>query len=63
MILRRVNNAAGGAPEVADKAVAYQRITAKELSSKWDETVRQLETRGIKIVNAKNALDGALSIR
>ncbi|CAM9433396.1 unnamed protein product, partial [Ectocarpus fasciculatus] len=41
----------------------YQGITVEDLSTKWQETVDELERRGITVTNAKNALEGALSIR
>lgn len=64
MIVRKLESAAGEAMEVADtKAIAYQGITEDQLNSIWDETVRQLDSRGVKVINAKNALEGALKIR
>ncbi|CAB1106422.1 unnamed protein product [Ectocarpus sp. CCAP 1310/34] len=41
----------------------YQGITVEELSTKWQETVDELERRGITVTNAKNALEGSLSVR
>ncbi|CAM9749420.1 unnamed protein product [Ectocarpus sp. 4 AP-2014] len=45
-----------------DTAV-YHGITVEDLSIKWHETVDGLERGGITVINAKNALEGALSIR
>ncbi|CAM9921826.1 unnamed protein product [Ectocarpus fasciculatus] len=54
----------GDAAETAgDKTVVYQGITVEDLSTKWQETVDDLERRGTTVTNAKNALEGALSIR
>ena len=41
----------------------YHGITVEDLSTKWQETVDELERRGSTVTNAKNALEGALSIR
>ncbi|CAM9429439.1 unnamed protein product [Ectocarpus sp. 12 AP-2014] len=52
------------AAETAEgKTDVYQGITVEELSTKWQETVDELERREITVTNAKNALEGALSIR
>ncbi|CAN0161133.1 unnamed protein product, partial [Ectocarpus fasciculatus] len=52
------------ATETARGEIAvYQGITVEELSTKWQETVDELERREITVTNAKNALEGALSIR
>ncbi|CAN0218727.1 unnamed protein product, partial [Scytosiphon promiscuus] len=54
----------GEATEKAEiKTGVYQGITAEELSTKWEEAVLELDRRGITVTNAKNALEGALSIR
>ncbi|CAM9785732.1 unnamed protein product [Ectocarpus sp. 13 AM-2016] len=54
----------GDATETArgDTAV-YQGITVEDLIIKWQETVDGLERSGVTVTNAKNALEGALSIR
>lgn len=41
----------------------YQGIKVEELNAKWQETVVELAKRDITVTNAKNALEGALSIR
>ncbi|CAN0148410.1 unnamed protein product [Ectocarpus sp. 6 AP-2014] len=48
---------------VGGKADVYQGITVEELGTKWQETVDELERRGITVTNMMNALEGALSIR
>ncbi|CAM9929296.1 unnamed protein product [Ectocarpus sp. 6 AP-2014] len=54
----------GDATETAGgNTVVYQGITVEDLSKKWQEIVDELERRGIIVTNAKNALEGALSIR
>ncbi|CAM9482299.1 unnamed protein product, partial [Ectocarpus sp. 13 AM-2016] len=54
----------GDATETAGgKAVVYQGITVEELGTKWQETVDELERRGITVINTNSALEGALSIR
>ncbi|CAN0396606.1 unnamed protein product, partial [Ectocarpus sp. 12 AP-2014] len=54
----------GDATKMAEgKTDVYQGITVEDLSTKWQETVDELERRGITVTNAKNALEGALSIR
>ncbi|CAM9811033.1 unnamed protein product, partial [Ectocarpus sp. 8 AP-2014] len=54
----------GDATETArGETAVYQGITVEDLSSKWQETVHELERRGVTVTNAKNALEGALSIR
>lgn len=45
------------------KAGAYRGITVEALNAKWHETVLILEKLNIKVINAKNALEGALLIR
>ncbi|CAN0102649.1 unnamed protein product, partial [Scytosiphon promiscuus] len=45
------------------KTDVYQGITVKDLSTKWEKVVLELDRRGITVTNAKNALEGALSIR
>ncbi|CAM9658573.1 unnamed protein product [Ectocarpus sp. 12 AP-2014] len=47
----------------ARKTGVYQGITVEALSAKWQEAVDGLAKRGVNITNAKNALEGALSIR
>lgn len=57
---------AGGEEEMGageGKTDVYHGITLAELRTKWQETVRDLERRGIRVTNAENALEGALSIR
>ncbi|CBJ26199.1 LRR-GTPase of the ROCO family [Ectocarpus siliculosus] len=41
----------------------YQGITVEALRVKWQEAVVGLARRGVNVTNAKNALEGALSIR
>ncbi|CAN0527039.1 unnamed protein product, partial [Ectocarpus sp. 8 AP-2014] len=53
----------GDATETGGKADVYQGITVEELGTKWQETVDELERRGITVTNTMNALEGALSIR
>ncbi|CAM9841435.1 unnamed protein product [Scytosiphon promiscuus] len=45
------------------KAGVYQGITVEDLTAKWRDTVLALEKKGINVINAENALEGALSIR
>ncbi|CAM9442278.1 unnamed protein product [Ectocarpus sp. 13 AM-2016] len=47
----------------AANAGGYQGITVEDLIAKWLETVDELARREITVTNAKNALEGALSIR
>ncbi|CAN0191518.1 unnamed protein product, partial [Ectocarpus sp. 12 AP-2014] len=35
----------------------------EDLSTKWQETARELARRGFTVTNTENALEGALSIR
>ncbi|CAM9376460.1 unnamed protein product [Laminaria digitata] len=65
MVLRKPAGPDGGeAKEIAEhKLGVYQGITVEGLSAKWQETVLELAKREITITNAKNALEGALSIR
>ncbi|CAM9232638.1 unnamed protein product [Ectocarpus sp. 12 AP-2014] len=54
----------GDAAEMtAANAGGYQGITVEDLIAKWLETVDELARREITVTNAKNALEGALSIR
>ncbi|CAN0407289.1 unnamed protein product, partial [Ectocarpus sp. 8 AP-2014] len=45
------------------KTGVYQGITVEDLNAKWQATVDGLAKGGIAVTNAKNALEGALSIR
>ena len=65
MTVRKLADNPGGeaADAAGSKLGVYQGITVEELSAKWQQTVRELETRGIAVTNEKNALEGALSIR
>lgn len=47
----------------ATNAGGYQGITAEDLVAKWLETVDELARREIMVASARNALEGALSIR
>lgn len=41
----------------------YRGITVEDLEAQWQATVDGLAKGGIAVTNAKNALEGALSIR
>ncbi|CAM9168233.1 unnamed protein product [Hapterophycus canaliculatus] len=66
MVLQKVANPdVGEATETAPrtKTSVYQGITVEELASKWQQTVLELEKRGITVINPESALEGAISIR
>ncbi|CAM9835410.1 unnamed protein product [Ectocarpus sp. 6 AP-2014] len=65
VVLRKLPDAdRGDATETArGETAVYQGITVEDLSIKLQETVDGLERRGVTVTNAKNALEGALSIR
>ncbi|CAM9526964.1 unnamed protein product [Ectocarpus sp. 4 AP-2014] len=52
-----------GAQTAGPTLCLYQGITVEELRAKWQETVLELEQKGLAISNAEHALEGALSIR
>ncbi|CAM9184211.1 unnamed protein product, partial [Ectocarpus fasciculatus] len=54
----------GDTTETAEsKTNVYQGITVEELGTRWQETVDELERRGLTVTNAEHALEGALSVR
>lgn len=65
VVLRKLANPDGGAGKepAESKTGVHQGITVEEPSAKWQETVVELRERGTTVTNAKNALEGALSIR
>ena len=63
MVMRKMPN--GGEPvrNAHPEGGVYQGITVEELGAKWEEVVLELANRDVKVTNAGNALEGALSIR
>lgn len=63
--MHKLGNAGRGdaAEMTAANAGGYQGITVEDLIAKWLETVDELARREITVTSAKNALEGALSIR
>ena len=41
----------------------FQGITTDKLKSKWKAAVAELSNKGVNVMNADHALEGALSIR
>ncbi|CAM9441097.1 unnamed protein product, partial [Ectocarpus sp. 12 AP-2014] len=62
-MLKSPDNNSGATATAVGKTTTYQGITVEELSAKWQKTVDDLGKRGTTIMNAENALEGALSIR
>ncbi|CAM9618996.1 unnamed protein product [Ectocarpus fasciculatus] len=61
---KMANTGRGNAAEMtAAKAGGYQGITVEDLVAKWLETVDELARREVMVTSARNALEGALSIR
>ncbi|CAB1115508.1 unnamed protein product [Ectocarpus sp. CCAP 1310/34] len=63
VMLKSPDSDSGAKATAVGKTTMYQGITVEELSAKWQGTVDDLGRRGIMFTNAKNALEGALSIR
>lgn len=64
MTVRKLANPDEEPAEMASPMLgAYQGITLGELSAKWLETVHELASRDVAVINPEHALEGALSIR
>ncbi|CAN0181886.1 unnamed protein product [Ectocarpus sp. 12 AP-2014] len=65
MVVQKLGDPDGGnATTTAEtKVPVYQGITVEELRAKWQQVVVELAAEEILVMNAENALHGALSIR